>query len=408
MFKDIRMRGFQDRSEVDAVVALIDARVGSLSPERVDLRTAAGRVLAAEVTAEVAVPAFDRAAMDGYALRGNETSGASSYNLLEFEVVGQSLPGRPFPGRVEVAQAVRIMTGAPVPEGADAVLPAEMATEVSGRLQISEPVPPGRHIGRRGEDVSAGTMVLGTGRVLRPQDVALLAAIGSTPVPVISRPQVALIVTGDELLPCGAQPEGYRIVDSNSVMLEALVRRDGGLPQILPLVADRQEAVREALLSTNADLILVSGGSSVGQEDHAPQVLAELGELNIHGVALRPASPTGLGFLGGRPVFLLPGNPVSCLCAYDLLAGRAVRRLGGRSPEMPYRTCTLPLARKIASVVGRVEYVRVQIVNGGVEPLGSRGASLLSTTTRADGFVLVPRDSEGHAGGESVLVYLYD
>ena len=225
-----------------------------------------------------------------YALRGNETSGASSYNLLEFEVVGQSLPGRPFPGRVEVAQAVRIMTGAPVPEGADAVLPAEMATEVSGRLQISEPVPPGRHIGRRGEDVSAGTMVLGTGRVLRPQDVALLAAIGSTPVPVISRPQVALIVTGDELLPCGAQPEGYRIVDSNSVMLEALVRRDGGLPQILPLVADRQEAVREALLSTNADLILVSGGSSVGQEDHAPQVLAELGELNIHGVALRPAA----------------------------------------------------------------------------------------------------------------------
>ena len=206
MFKDIRMRGFQDRSEVDAVVALIDARVGSLSPERVDLRTAAGRVLAAEVTAEVAVPAFDRAAMDGYALRGNETSGASSYNLLEFEVVGQSLPGRPFPGRVEVAQAVRIMTGAPVPEGADAVLPAEMATEVSGRLQISEPVPPGRHIGRRGEDVSAGTMVLGTGRVLRPQDVALLAAIGSTPVPVISRPQVALIVTGDELLPCGRSP----------------------------------------------------------------------------------------------------------------------------------------------------------------------------------------------------------
>ena len=150
------------------------------------------------------------------------------------------------------------------------------------------------------------------------------------------------------------------------------------------------------------------GGSSVGKEDHAPAVLAELGELTVHGVALRPASPAGLGFLGGRPVFLLPGNPVSCLCAYDLFAGRAVRRLGGRSPEMPYRTTTVPLAAKIALAVGRVDYVRVRLRDGQAEPLAVSGASLLSTTTVADGFVLVPRDSEGHAPGETVTAYLYD
>jgi molybdopterin molybdotransferase len=137
-------------------------------------------------------------------------------------------------------------------------------------------------------------------------------------------------------------------------------------------------------------------------------VRAELGELPIHGVALRPASPAGVGFLKGRPVFLLPGNPVSCLCAYDLFAGRAVRRLGGRSPEMPYRSATLPLARKIASAVGRVDYVRVRAENGQAEPLATSGASILSSTTRADGFVLVPRDSEGHAPGERVTVYWYD
>jgi molybdopterin molybdotransferase len=407
-FKDVRMRGFQDRAEVTAVVALIDARVQPLPPEDVDLRGVAGRVLAAEVTAGVPVPAFDRAAMDGYALRGGETFGAGPYNPLDFEVIGLSLPGRPFAGNVEPGQAVRIMTGAPMPTGADAVLQAENAEESGGRLRVSDAVPPGRHVGRRGEDIEAGSVVLRAGRVLRPQDVAVLASLGISPVSAVRRPRVAVVVTGDELLPAGSRPEGYRIVDSNSVMLEALVRRDGGVPVVPALVSDSREAVRAALAGADADVLLVSGGSSVGQEDHAPRVLAELGELPVHGVALRPASPAGVGFLQGRPAFLLPGNPVSCLCAYDLLAGRAVRRLGGRPAEMPYRAAVLPLARKIASAVGRVDYVRVRVEDGLVEPLATSGASVLSSTTRADGFVLVPRDSEGHAPGERVKVYLYD
>jgi molybdopterin molybdotransferase len=213
------------------------------------------------------------------------------------------------------------------------------------------------------------------------------------------------------LLPCGERPEGYRIVDSNSVMLAALVQRDGGLPWVAPIISDNRDAVRAALLAADADVLLVSGGSSVGQEDHAPRILAEMGELCVHGVALRPASPAGIGFLSGkppRPVFLLPGNPVSCLCAYDLFAGPALRRLGGRSMEMPYRTTTLPLARKIVSAVGRVDYVRVQIHDGQVEPLATSGASILSSTTRGDGFVLVPGDSEGQGQGELVRVHLYD
>jgi molybdopterin molybdotransferase len=407
-FKDVRMRGFQDRAEVDAVIALIDKRVAVLPPEPVDLHAAAGRVLAADVTATVPVPAFDRAAMDGYALRGSETFGAGPYNPLEFEVVGLALPGRPFARPVEPGQAVRIMTGAPIPEGADAVLQAENAEEAGTRVRVTDAVPPGRHVGRRGEDIEVGAVVLRAGRVLRPQDVAVLASIGTAPVSVVRRPCVAIVVTGDELLPAGSKPEGYRIVDSNSVMLEALVRRDGGVPTILPLVPDTRAAVQAALLGADAELVLVSGGSSVGQEDHAPRVLAQLGELPVHGVALRPASPAGLGFLPGRPVFLLPGNPVSCLCAYDLFAGRAVRRLGGRPTEMPYRAVTLPLGRKIASAVGRVDYVRVRTDNGQVEPLATSGASILSSTTRADGFVLVPRDSEGQPPGESVSVYLYD
>ena len=407
-FKDVRMRGFQDRAEVADVVALLEARVRLLPAEPVELGDAAGRVLAADVVAATAVPAFDRSAMDGYALRGSETFGAGPYNPLEFDVVGEALPGRPYAGVVGPGQAVRIMTGAPLPQGADAVLQAEAAEEADGRLRIADAVPPGRNVGRRGEDVDAGAVVLRAGRVLRPQDVGVLASLGATPVSVIRRPTVAVLVTGDELLPCGAQPEGYRIVDSNSVILHALARRDGGVARPTVMVPDRHEAVREAILGAGADVVLVSGGSSVGTEDHAPRVLAEAGELCVHGVALRPASPAGVGFLEGRPVFLLPGNPVSCLCAYDLFAGVAVRRLGGRPADLPYRTRRLPLARKLASAVGRVDYVRVVVRDGRVEPLATSGASILSSTTRADGFVLVPRDSEGAAGGDEVLVHLYD
>jgi molybdopterin molybdotransferase len=414
-WKDVRMRGFQDRTEVADAVAILAARIPVLAAEPVPLTEAAGRVLAADVTADVAVPPFDRAAMDGHALRGDDTFGAGPYNPLELTVVGESLAGRPFAGTISAGQALRIMTGAPMPTGADAVLQAEAAEEItagpSTRVRVTEAVPPGRNVGRRGEDVAPGAVVLRAGRVLRPQDVGVLASIGAAPVPVVRRPAAAILITGDELLPCGAKPAGARIVDSNSAMLAALVRRDGGLPDVAPIIPDRRDAVRDALLSSRADVVLISGGSSVGQEDHAPRVLAEAGELCVHGVALRPAAPAGFGFLPGalpRPVFLMPGNPVSCLCAYDLFAGPAVRRLGGRSMDLPYRQAVLPLARKIASAVGRVDYVRVVLRDGQVEPLATSGAAILTSTTRADGFVLVPRDSEGHAPGETVRVYLYD
>jgi molybdopterin molybdotransferase len=406
---DVRMRGFRDRTDVADVLALLAARVAPLPAERIDLNSAAERVLAEDIVAPVAVPAFDRAAMDGFALRGAETFGAGAYNSLEFDVVGLSLPGCPFVGAVSSGQAVRIMTGAPLPAGVDAVLPAEVAEEVDGRLRVSEAVLPGRHVGRRGEDIEPGTIVLRAGRVLRPQDVGVLASLGVNPLTVVRRPRVSLVISGDELLPAGSRPEGFRIVDSNSPMLTALALRDGAIVAAPIMIPDCRDAVRDTLSSTDADLILCTGGTSVGQEDHLPIVLAELGELAVHGVALRPASPTGVGFIDNRPVILLPGNPASCLCGYDLLAGPALRRLGGRSMDLPYRSARLPLARKIASAVGRVDYVRVRIDdNGQVEPLAISGASILSSTTRADGFVLVPRNSEGHAPGEEVVCYYYD
>jgi molybdopterin molybdotransferase len=409
-FFDVRMRGFRDRAEVADVTALVDARAERLPAERVPLGRLAGRVLAAAVVSPVNVPGFARAAMDGYAVRAEDTFGADGYNPLPLAVVGEALPGRPFAGVVGPGQAVRVMTGGPVPAGADAVLRAEAADPdpATGRVRAREPVSPGRHVGRTGEDVTAGREVLPAGRRLRPQDVGLLAAIGVSSAEVVRRPRVAVLVTGDELLPPGSPPTGYRIVDSNSPMLAALVARDGG--DCLPArhLPDRYDAVRDGIASAGADVILISGGSSVGQEDHAPRAVAELGELAVHGVALRPAAPTGVGVIGDRLAFLLPGNPVACLCGYDLFAGRAVRRLGGRSPDLPYRTAAVRLASKLVSAVGRVDYARVRLTPAGAEPVAVSGASILSTTVVADGFVLVDRDREGFAPGEEVTVHLYD
>lgn len=403
---DVRMRGFARRTTVAEALRWLDGAARVLRPETVRLGEAAGRVLAEDVASEVDVPGFARAMMDGYAVRAADTLGASSYEPLPLAVVGQVMPGGPCEVEVRGGQAARIMTGAPLPAGADAVLPAESAQADGDRVLALGEVSPGKHVGARGEDVAAGTVVLRAGRRLRPQDLGLLSSIGRAEVPVVRRPVVRVVVTGNELLPPGARPHGYRIADANGPMLASLVARDGGVPRNPGAVPDRPEAILEALRD-EADVVLVSGGSSVGQEDLAPALLAERGELAVHGVAMRPSSPTGMGTLDGRPVFLLPGNPVSCLCAYDFFAGRAIRAMGGLGRDWPYRSAWLRLRRKLVSTVGRLDYARVRIVEGEVEPLAIGGASVLSSTTRADGFVVVPDDSEGFPEGAEVEVFLY-
>ena len=402
------MRGFTRRHTVEAALARLDAHLHRLDAETIPLRDASGRVLVNDVVSAVDVPGFDRATMDGYAVVAASTDGAASYTPLPLAVVGDSLPARPFDGSVGAGEAVRIMTGAPLPRGCDAVLPAEWidGDPGSSRVAAVAPVSPGKNVGRRGEDIARGTTVFDRGRTLRPQDLGALSSIGIRDVLVVRRPRVRLVVTGNELLPAGSQPHGCSIADANGPMLTALAQRDGAIVDFPELVPDEPDAILEAL-ADESDLVIVSGGSSVGLEDLAPMLLETHGELWVHGIAMRPSSPTGFGTFAGRLVFLLPGNPVSCLCGYDFFAGRAVRALGGRAKEWPYRSVRATLERKISSQIGRLDYARVRIADGRVEPLAIGGASVLSSTTRADGFVVVPADSEGYAAGTDVAVWLY-
>jgi molybdopterin molybdotransferase len=406
--RDVRMHGFTQRSEVPAALKWIDDHASRLGNETVPLEDAAGRILATDLIAPLDVPGFDRAAMDGYALRGAETAGAGEYNPLTFPVFGQAMPGQPFVGTIRPNAAVRIMTGAPVPEGVDAVMPAEFAAENAGEIVITRPVAPGQHVGHCGEDIRKGSPALGAGRRLRPQDVGLIASLGLAEVTVVRQPRVRILVTGNEVREPGSPKGQYEVYDANSYMLRGLVTRDGGLVESQYRLGDVPEEIRNALRAPGANVILVSGGSSVGREDYAPQLTAELGELAIHGVAMRPSSPAGIGRIGETLVFLLPGNPVSCLCAYDFFAGRAIRLGGGRPADWPHRTRQCTVARKIVSAIGRVDYCRVRVVDGRVDPIALSGASILSSTTRADGFVIVPAESEGYAPDTEVMVYLYD
>ena len=411
---DVRMRGFLRRQTVEAALSWLDAQLHVLDAEPVPLREAAGRVLATSVVSDFDVPGFDRATMDGYALVATSTEGASTYNVLPIVVIGDSMPGRPFEGSVLEGQAVRVMTGAPMPPGTDAVLPAEWAaaepTTASGAtpgcIGALMAMSPGKNVGKRGEDIGRGAPVLEAGRVLRPQDVGVLSSIGYGEVEVIRRPRVRLAITGNELLPSGSQPLGFHITDANGPMLAALAERDGGTVDFPGLLCDDGDAILEAL-HADADVVLVSGGSSVGIEDLAPGIVAQQGELAVHGIAMRPSSPTGFGRIGKRLIFLLPGNPVSSLCGYDFFAGRAIRALGGRPKKWPYRSVRGRLRRKLSSPIGRLDYARVKMADGLVEPLSVGGASLLTSTTRADGFVIVGDDSEGFAAGAEVEVWLY-
>lgn len=408
MKHDVRMRGFSERVDVEVVETYLADEARALESESVALLDCIGRVLAEDVTAAVDVPGFPRSAMDGFAIRGEESFGASSYDAIRLKVVGLSLPGNPHEGMVEAGQAVRIMTGAPIPAGADAVVKAEVCEERDGFVSISEAVAPRKNVGAIGEDISKGDHVLARGRRLRPQDAGLLSSIGRARVDCVRRPRVRFVVTGDELLPAGTPPRGSQIVDSNSVVLRGLVARDGGESLPFEILPDVPEKIREAMASEDADVVLVSGGTSVGQEDHAPRLLSELGELRFHGISMRPSSPTGIGRIGPRFVFLLPGNPVSCLSAYEFFAGPTLRALGGRARTWPHRRVKVRLARKIASEVGRTDYVRVAIEQDRAVPLATAGASILSSTVRAAGAVIVPRELEGMREGEDVEVLLYD
>ncbi len=405
---DVRMRGFKQRSTVDQLFDWLDQQSIAVKTTEIDLQLAASRVLAEDIFSETNIPGFNRSMMDGYALYASDTQGASAYNPLQLQLIGKSMPGYGADVKVCSGTAVKIMTGAPLPDGADAVLPAENVELEDNYVMVLETVAEGRNIGRIGEDIKNGDKLFNRGRRLRPQDIALLASIGKKTVAVKTKINIRIIITGNEILPLGSKPEGFQITNSNGPMLETLCQRDGAEVSFSSIVADDPDKIEQAMLA-DYDILLITGGSSVGEEDLVPLLTAKLGKLLFHGVTMRPSRSTGIGLIDNKPVFLLPGNPVACLCAYDFFAGRLIRRLSAQARNWPYFSVKKTLTQKITSMLGRTDYARVVLSEeDGVKPIAISGAGIISSTTQADGFILVPANSEGYAVGTELDVYLYD
>jgi molybdopterin molybdotransferase len=400
---DVGLSAFSDRAPLSAAWTWLDRQPGQSTPDGVPLAEAAGRVLAAPVTINPNTPNRNmpnpnggepkRAAKNGYAVRAADCDGAGDYNPLALPLMPPGADTLP-PGH-----ASPIASGLPLPSGADAVLPLEAAQLAdASTLQVMAPVAPGTAVE---PPWSMGHIVLDQGQRIGPKEIACLAAMNVERLTVLSRPRVALVVPGAKY---GA--------DALTAMLSALLARDGALAQPVPVASGDEEALTAALTSVgDCAFALIAGRAGYGPDDAAAGALkAAGGTLVMHGLALRPGEVTGLGTMqrGGRavPVVLLPGEPVACLAAYDMVAARLTRRFAGAGTDLPYPVAEFELGRKIVSGIGVVEIVPVCLNGGRAMPVGA-GAGLLATV-QADGFVVVPETSEGYKETARVRVHLYD
>lgn len=394
---------------VDEALDLVVAEASVLAPEQVALNAAPGRVLAVPVHSDVDVPPFDRCAMDGWAVRSVDVVDAPT----SLRVAGSIAAGESFAGEVGAGQTVKVMTGAPLPRGCDAVQPVERVRDEVARVVIYDPVPAGQHVSPRAEDLEVGDQVLPAGTLIGPTEVGLLATVGQAEVTAHARPLATVVSTGDELVEVGESPRAAQLRNSNGPMLAVLARTLGCDPvHLMPVVRDDEEELRTALgRGLQSDILLVSGGVSKGDRDHVGDVLGDLGvRCLFHGVAIQPGKPIWFGKSDRCLVFGLPGNPVSALVTGHVFAGTAVRKLRGVADPRPRR-----MPARLASAVRRRSAragflpARVEAHEGGLtcHPLDTHGSADLVSVSRSNATWIAPAGRHVLEAGEAVQVLLH-
>ncbi|MBI4536827.1 MAG: molybdopterin molybdotransferase MoeA [candidate division NC10 bacterium] len=380
--------------------------------ERVSLLEAAGRVLAEPVTAPVDVPPFARAAMDGYAVIAENTFGVNNANPARLTLLEVIHAGEIARQAVAAGTCTQVATGSPLPAGADAVVQVEN-TEVEGggpaggRVRIYSPVYPGQNVSKRGRDLPAGREVLAPGVCLDPGKIGVLAALGLTQATVYARPSLAVLPSGNEIVPPGEPLPPGKIYDINSFTLSALIRTHGATATILPILPDRLEAVRRGLTEAaeTHDLVVISGGSSVGERDVMLEAVEGLGELKFHGIAVKPGQPTLCGLIRGKLVVGMPGYPASCLINGYTLLVPVLRKLA-RLPACKAGPVELPMSRRCTSTLGRHQYLPVRVERGEVVPVFKESGAITSMAD-AEGYIEIPANVDLVEKGERVLVTFF-
>lgn len=386
-------------------------RVGD---EEVDIRQATGRITAAEVRASKDIPGFNRSSVDGYAVIAPDTFGAGDSIPAQLELAGEVLMGEKPGFSLHRGQAAYVPTGGELPENADAMVMVEYTEDYKdGFIYINKAASPGSSVVFRGDDVPAGGVVIGSHRRLRPQDIGAMAAIGCETVRVMRRLKVAIIATGDELVPISGEPIGSKVRDVNSYALGAAVLELGGVPVYYGIVGDDFAKLTEAATSAVAecDIVLLSGGSSAGTKDETRKVIDSLGlpGVLVHGIAVKPGKPTILGKVKGKAVFGLPGHPASALMIFMIFGG-CVFDIAYKAGVRPLNIVRANMMGNYPSNNGREEFLPVSLEQDGdrkaATPVFGK-SGLLSLLTSADGYVHIGRGSEGLAAGEEVEVILF-
>ena len=401
------MRPFTSTISLDEARSRLTAAVRPITrTEPVGLADAAGRVVALDIASPIDVPAFARSLMDGYAVIAADTATATPAAPARLRLVDRIHTGQISAVTVDPGTCAEIATGAPLPAGADAVVMVEETAAAGDHIQMRVPTAPGRNIGRRGADIMTGDLVVRAGDWLTPSRIGALAAVGRPDVTVYARPRVAILSTGNEVVEPGRPLASGHVCDVNRFTLAAIVAAHGGVPQPHQAAKDTIDALAEAIEACgHADLIVFSGGSSVGERDLVVDLIAARGRMIFHGIAVKPGKPTAFAMVGDTPFFGMPGNPTSCLSnAYILLIPflRAIARLPPHTP----RTLRVPIGQRIASTAGRHQFYTVRLRDGAAYP-AFKGSGDITSLSQADGYIEIPADQSVIEEGAEVEVILF-
>ena len=404
----VRLKGFQKLASTEnALQTWLKVLQIKQRKVTVPLREALNRVLAEDIIANENLPRFDRSAVDGYALKSEDANGASQFKPALFQLTDS--------GVISAMQAKQVWTGNAIPKGANAVVMLENTQIQNGKLEVWVQLAPGGNVSKKGEDIKKGEVAVKAGTRLKPHHLGLLAALGYSEVKVAEKPKIAILATGNELAEVGSKLAENQIFEANKIVLSAMCRELDAEPLDLGIAKDSVTEITEKLkiALSKADGVITTGGTSVGGLDLVPDAVNKTGKpgVIIHGIAMRPAMPTALAVLEGKPVMILSGNPVAAIIGFEVFARPLICRMLGMPKTEHMPTVTAVMARKVATALGRKNFVRVKVIQKNseyhAEPVSARGSGVISTMTRANGFVIVPENREGILEGELVTVHLF-
>jgi molybdopterin molybdotransferase len=401
-----RLKGFEKLTNVDDALQSFLSKLNPkmLDSERVPIQEALNRVTAEDVRAKYNLPLFDRSAVDGYALKAKDTFGVSAFKPKIFNLTED---------KVHENEAKELWTGNPIPEGADAVVMLEYTKKLDNQIELTKAVTPERNVSKMGEDITKGNIAITAKTRVNPHHLGLLAALDEIYVNVVRKPKVAILATGSELVELGQKLKPGKIVETNRLVFSSMCKEMGTEPLNLGVVKDDLEQIvsriEEAL--SQADAVITTGGTSVGYPDLVPLAVNKIGKpgMVVHGVAIRPGMPTGLAILKGKPVFVLSGNPVAATVGFEAFARPTLLRMLGLDESRP--VIEAKLTRRVTGVLGRRVFLRVRVSerkqNLFAEPVRVKGSGVLTTMTKANGYVIIPENREGLEEGENVRVSLF-